>query len=106
MREYEKNGHSTLVKRRAALAIIDNETFGKFNEKFGIVDIHDNDIKKWAMGAYWKLETNFDFKASDRWIQYWKAKHNIVSRRVTNWIKKRTNEEVIYFKFPFIIFIN
>lgn len=105
LRDYEKNGHSNLIKRRAALAIIDNKTFEQFDEKFGKVDIHDNDIKKWGMKVYWSLETNFEFKASDRWVQYWKQKHRIVSRKVTNWVKKKTDRQVTIFKFTFMILI-
>lgn len=52
--------------------------------------IHDNDIRYWALHAREEVGMPpHKFTASEHWIESFKRKHGIVSRKVTKFITKK-----------------
>lgn len=51
--------------------------------------VHDRDIKIWALDVHRSLHFQVRFTASKNWVNDFKRKYSIVSRRVTNWVAKR-----------------
>lgn len=54
----------------------------------GIV-IHDIDIARWGSRAQEEINAP-EFKVSHKWIQRFKNRHNIVSRKITKFVTKKT----------------
>lgn len=64
---------------------IKKETYQKFLDKSAMhLPIHDVDLRRWALRANTNLQSPIkNFKASIRWIQYFKKTHGIVDRKIT-----------------------
>ena len=71
--------------RHEKLYQVSKYTLDKFQEAIAFkIAVHDIDLKRWALQ---KNELKMPwFKASRWWIQQFKSKHNIVSRKITKFV--------------------
>lgn len=57
--------------------------------------IYDLDIRRWALDARNRLQLSADFfKASERWIEVFKQRHHIVSRKINKFMTQRTLTDI------------
>jgi len=79
--------------RREILDSIENHTYCRFQEERSLFNtVHDADLKAFAIQK--SLEyPNFKFVASHCWINQFKMKHKISSRKVVKLVKKRTVQD-------------
>jgi len=81
-----ENGGTTAEK----LKFIAKETYRKFVEsRERHKNVHDNNIRKWAL-RYARLADLDNFKASTFWLRCFKKKFNIVSRKITKFITRKS----------------
>jgi len=58
--------------------------------------VHDIDIKRWTLQAQEEIgNLNPIFKASHSWVSRFKKTYRIVSRKVTNFVTRRTLEDSV-----------
>ena len=76
--------------RYEKLKRISEYTLNRFNEALerGMI-IHDIDIARWASRAQ-EEENEASFKASETWVKRFKITHNIVSRKITKFVTKKS----------------
>ncbi len=71
------------------------------DSNFLFLKVHDINLKKWAIQK--SRELNINFKASNNWINRFKSKYRIRSRKITKFINitpamdKQKTESVIQF---------
>ncbi|XP_036145093.1 uncharacterized protein LOC118646411 [Monomorium pharaonis] len=76
--------------RPEKLKKISQYTLDHFNEALERkIIIHDIDIARWASQAQ-NEENVAGFKASEKWVQRFKKAHNIVSRKITKFVTKKS----------------
>ena len=86
--------------RKISMATINKEVYKLFLEKRsnGAI-VHDRHLRMWALQIKARLDpgNNINFKASQGWVSYFRAKKKIVSRRITKRLTKtqQVNEEEI-----------
>ena len=69
--------------RREKMQIIDNFVYDKFEEARGnVLSVHDHDLKRWALQKAAE-DSVLDFKASKHWLDTFKHRHKICSRKIT-----------------------
>lgn len=75
--------------RREKMRIIDDYVYDKFEEaRENVLSVHDRDLKRWA---HEKAAEGLvlDFKASKHWLDVFKHRHNICSRKITKIVTRR-----------------
>jgi len=83
--------------RTDKLSYISKFTYDKFTAavESGFM-VHDIDIKRWALQAQEEIgNLNPIFQASYSWVSRFKKTHRIVSRKVTNFVTRRTLEDSV-----------
>lgn len=76
--------------RQDRLYQITQYTLEKFKEAIASkIIIHDIDLKRWALKKKAELKISW-FKASRWWLNEFKKKHGIVSRKITKFVTKRS----------------
>lgn len=75
---------------------IDRETFAQFKAaRDPFKTIHDFNIRKWALQAASKFQgPNFQFRASRYWVENFKKRHGITSRKIQKLVSKRDVEDM------------
>ena len=69
--------------RREKMQIIDNFVYDKFEEaRENVLSVHDHDLKRWALQKAAE-DSVLDFKASKHWLDTFKHRHKICSRKIT-----------------------
>ena len=59
-----------------------------------IHDVHDRDLRRWALKAYnAEGNKNILFKVSRSWVHNFKKAHHIVSRKITKFVTRKTLED-------------
>ena len=77
--EIEKNG--TRFDKLHAISLFVRNKFLKSRDEG--LPVHDNDLRKWGLKASQELHLN-SFTASKKWVDNFKKKIHVVSRKVTN----------------------
>ena len=69
--------------RREKMQIIDNFVYDKFEEaRENVLSVHDHDLKRWTLQKAAE-DSILDFKASKHWLDTFKHRHKICSRKIT-----------------------
>ena len=69
--------------RREKMQIIDNFVYDKYEEaRENVLSVHDHDLKRWALQKA-ADDSVLDFKASKHWLDTFKHRHKICSRKIT-----------------------
>lgn len=80
--------------RKTKLYAITTYVLEKVKEAIeGKMVLHDIDIKRWALVKKSEVKIPW-FKASHRWIQLFKKKHHIVSRKITKFVTTSSIQKV------------
>ena len=69
--------------RRDKIRIIDDFVYDRFEEaRENVLSVHDHDLRRWALqkSADYSI---LNFEASKHWLQIFKHRHNICSRKIT-----------------------
>lgn len=79
---------------------IDEHTYEAFTEaRKQLLSVRDTNIRDWALQARQTFQDdNFHFKASARWIEYFKERHAITSRKITKLVSRhehRSFDEIL-----------
>lgn len=83
----------TYREKVARICDITLENFKKAVDN-GLI-IHDKDIRRWALQAQQEIgHEHFRFRASRAWLAKFKSKHRIVSRKVNQFVTRKTLENV------------
>lgn len=70
-------------------AIIDSWTYDRFTEARQIYQqVTTRNLQQWALSAASQFK-NFEFKASNSWVERFKRKHRICQRKITKYVSKR-----------------
>ena len=78
--------------KRQKIERADEYVFDKFEKaREQLLTVHDLDMKRWALMSA-KEQSLTDFTASDGWIDNFKHRHNICSRKITKFVTKRQVE--------------
>lgn len=89
-----KSGGTALDK----YTIIDSWTYDRFTEARQInQQVTTRNLQQWALAAASQFE-NFDFKASNSWVENFKRKHRIRQRKITKYVSEKesaTIEEIL-----------
>jgi len=75
------------------LRFITKETYQQFKEaRDNNKIVHDNDIRKWSLEI--ARQVSYDtFRASVSWVQKFKKKFKIVSRKITKFVTRKYPSE-------------
>ena len=75
------------------LRFITKETYQQFKEaRDNNKIVHDNDIRKWSLKI--ARQVSYDtFRASVSWVQKFKKKFKIVSRKITKFVTRKYPSE-------------
>ncbi|CAF4551855.1 unnamed protein product, partial [Didymodactylos carnosus] len=73
---------------------IDEIVYQKFlNAREQALPIHDIDLQRWALKAAKEVHLD-DFHASHGWVNNFKGRHHVVSRRITNVVTRHELENI------------
>lgn len=69
--------------RREKMQVIDNFVYDKFEEaRENVLSVHEHALKRWALQKDAE-DSMLDFKASKNWLESFRHRHNICSRKMT-----------------------
>lgn len=73
--------------------IIDDFVYDMFEEaRENVLPVHDRDLKRWALQKANEY-SNFIFEASNGWLQLFKHRHHICSRKITKLVTRHHTED-------------
>ena len=89
LRNYEQRLKGGRNKKSTLLQKVNDQVLNIFQEKVQEnAVIHDRTIRNWAIQVKSKIDPQWSFKASQTWVDNFKARNRIVSRAITHRVGK------------------
>ncbi len=80
--------------KREKMRIIGDFVYDRFEEaRERVLSVHDRDLKRWALQKAVK-ESILNFEASKHWLQVFKHRHRIYSRKITKLVTRHHADDI------------
>ncbi|PAV81364.1 hypothetical protein WR25_09346 [Diploscapter pachys] len=84
-------GRKEVIDKRHAMKMIEKKLFERVQQKFeDSIELHDNNLQEMAIEICREQGILKNFKASPSWIDRFKKRHSICSRRITRFITRKS----------------